>query len=278
MIIKTEHAIQYFGKQAQEFISLKENQMYFMKDSLYKECVTTKDKAKGIIIGFEDNIRWSDYYFIVFIPSQNKVVYELAMDGEFRDSIQIKKSMFTLKQTNAWEYKGENYASFKFDWDIVCKQGNNLTEIVQSIYHGKIATDGIDVVVYVPKWNKCYKLLNYGVFGRGNQLKCCLEDIYTKQTIYVMARDVNIVVKIEEPLYKEYPKVIYVESELDCDRRDGFYTDFYGKGNNDVKYVREDIFKQFTDGFVDTLINKIRERTKLTEDFKCKDIIVTFEN
>lgn len=44
---------------------------------------------KGIIIGFEDNNQFFDYYYIVYIPELNKVEYQLCNDAEFTKSIKI---------------------------------------------------------------------------------------------------------------------------------------------------------------------------------------------
>lgn len=44
-------------------------------------------KYKGIVIGFEDNNQFFDYYYIV--PELDKVVYQLCNDAEFVNSIEI---------------------------------------------------------------------------------------------------------------------------------------------------------------------------------------------
>lgn len=55
--------------------------------NLYKQCFTTDNHDEGIIIGFEINQRFCDYYYMVYVPSSNKVEYELAIDSEFVSSI-----------------------------------------------------------------------------------------------------------------------------------------------------------------------------------------------
>lgn len=55
---------------------------------LYKDC-TTHEGNKGIIIGFEDNNQFFDYYYIVYVPQLNKVEYMLCNDAEFVNSIKI---------------------------------------------------------------------------------------------------------------------------------------------------------------------------------------------
>lgn len=54
---------------------------------LFKDC-TTKE-GKGIIIGFEDNEQYIDYYYIVYIPSSGKTTYELINNPDFVNSIEV---------------------------------------------------------------------------------------------------------------------------------------------------------------------------------------------
>lgn len=63
------------------------------KDLLGKEvrgtdCVVDSGH-KGIIIGFEDNNQFFDYYYIVYVPELDKVVYQLCNDARFINSIEI---------------------------------------------------------------------------------------------------------------------------------------------------------------------------------------------
>ena len=55
---------------------------------LYKDS-TTHEGHEGIIIGFEDNNQFFDYYYIVYVPELNKVEYQLCNDAEFTKSIKI---------------------------------------------------------------------------------------------------------------------------------------------------------------------------------------------
>lgn len=55
---------------------------------LFKDCVVD-GKYKGIVIGFEDNNQFFDYYYIVYVPELDKVVYQLCNDAEFVNSIEI---------------------------------------------------------------------------------------------------------------------------------------------------------------------------------------------
>lgn len=55
---------------------------------LFKDCVIDSGH-KGIIIGFEDNNQFFDYYYIVYVPELDKVVHQLCNDSKFINSIGI---------------------------------------------------------------------------------------------------------------------------------------------------------------------------------------------
>lgn len=55
---------------------------------LFRDCVVDSGH-KGIIIGLEDNNQFFDYYYIVYVPELNKVVYQLCNDVKFINSIEI---------------------------------------------------------------------------------------------------------------------------------------------------------------------------------------------
>lgn len=55
---------------------------------LYKDCIDP-DYGQGIIIGFEINNQYLDYYYRVYIPELNKVVSTLANDASFVKSIKL---------------------------------------------------------------------------------------------------------------------------------------------------------------------------------------------
>lgn len=55
---------------------------------LFRDCVVDSGH-KGIIIGFEDNNQFFDYYYIVYVPELDKVVYQLCNDARFINSIKI---------------------------------------------------------------------------------------------------------------------------------------------------------------------------------------------
>lgn len=78
--------IQYYGRDAENF--LESIGWHSDIDYLGKECTTSKGK-QGIIVGFEDNDDYSDYYFIVFIPETKHLYYELANNSKFVDSIKL---------------------------------------------------------------------------------------------------------------------------------------------------------------------------------------------
>lgn len=75
----------YFGDDAKNFL---ENINWHEKSEyIGKECITSHEGKRGIIIGFEDSQCAADYYYIVFIPDEKKIVYELANYRPFIESI-----------------------------------------------------------------------------------------------------------------------------------------------------------------------------------------------
>lgn len=80
--------IQYFGKDV-ENIDIKEEIKKDVMKYLYKDCLV-KIKSiieKGIIIGFEINQAYNDYYYIVYVPNEGTVYYMLANNSEFTKNI-----------------------------------------------------------------------------------------------------------------------------------------------------------------------------------------------
>lgn len=55
---------------------------------LFKDCVVN-DKYKGVIIGLEDNNQCFDYYYIVYVPELDKIVYQLCNDSKFIKSVEL---------------------------------------------------------------------------------------------------------------------------------------------------------------------------------------------
>lgn len=53
---------------------------------MYKQCITPEGE-EGIIIGFEINNQYLDYYYRVYIPNTNKVKSILANDASFTKTI-----------------------------------------------------------------------------------------------------------------------------------------------------------------------------------------------
>lgn len=78
--------IQYFGEDALN-IDINSRFDELIRSSIYKECITHHGD-KGIIIGFEDCRSLMDYYFIVYCPEHEEVVYELMNDPEFIENIE----------------------------------------------------------------------------------------------------------------------------------------------------------------------------------------------
>lgn len=78
--------IQYFGEDISK-IDANDEIKELVKNSINKECVTNS-RDKGIIIGFEDCSSFSDYYFIVYCPKTEEIVYELVNNNNFIKTIQ----------------------------------------------------------------------------------------------------------------------------------------------------------------------------------------------
>lgn len=84
--VKNGEDISYYGKDA--LLVSDEEVAKRIKEYLYCDCIThTGDK--GIIIGVEESNSFLDYYYIVFIPSKNKVMHELVNDPSFSKTIKV---------------------------------------------------------------------------------------------------------------------------------------------------------------------------------------------
>ena len=66
---------QYFSKDVEKFEATEDTKEYII-NNMYKECVTWGGD-KGFIIGIENNYLYSDYYFIIYIPDKELIVYDL---------------------------------------------------------------------------------------------------------------------------------------------------------------------------------------------------------
>lgn len=57
--------------------------------------------------------------------------------------------------------------------------------------------EGVDIqhiLVYVPKWDKCFELLTLGHHGNGSREKACIRDIYTQKMCWIESRRLELVV------------------------------------------------------------------------------------
>lgn len=96
-----------------------------------------------------------------------------------------------------WIYNGDRYKSISIDWKefdyyngvLYCEKYNHL---IERCY----ASNGrFEILVYHPKWDKCFTLLLLGWHGNGNDLKAQIEDIYTKRIHWVSAKNLELVTK-----------------------------------------------------------------------------------
>lgn len=76
----------YYGNSVKEMTGVRQE---FKEDAIkYLNCsCITRHNEKGVIIGFEDNKEYRDYYYIVYIPELNGIRYELANSVEFTKTI-----------------------------------------------------------------------------------------------------------------------------------------------------------------------------------------------
>ena len=98
-----------------------------------------------------------------------------------------------------WTYLGDMYESIPVNWDefdycdnIYCEKYNHLIERCYAANNGRF-----EILVYYPKWDKCFTLLLLGWHGNGNDLKAQIEDIYTKRIHWVCAKNLELVTKIK---------------------------------------------------------------------------------
>lgn len=70
--------IQYFGEDILK-IDANNEIKELVKNSINKGCITGSGD-EGIIIGFEDSSSFEDYYFIIYCPKTEEIVYELIND------------------------------------------------------------------------------------------------------------------------------------------------------------------------------------------------------
>lgn len=97
-----------------------------------------------------------------------------------------------------WTYLGEKYKSIPIDWKefdyyngaLYCEKYKDLIERCYADITGHF-----EILVYNPKWNKCFTLLSLGWHGNGNELKAQIEDIYTKRIHWVSAKNLELVTK-----------------------------------------------------------------------------------
>lgn len=78
----------YYGLSALQAVINHDGIRQDISKYLFRDCVVDSGH-KGIIIGFEDNNQFFDYYYIVYVPELDKVVYQLCNDARFINSIEI---------------------------------------------------------------------------------------------------------------------------------------------------------------------------------------------
>lgn len=88
-----------------------------------------------------------------------------------------------------WIYNGDKYKSIPVDWNDFNHYGNIYCEKYNHLIERCYASNGrFEILVYNPKWDKCFTLLSLGWHGNSNELKAQIEDIYTKKIHWVSAK------------------------------------------------------------------------------------------
>lgn len=84
--VKNGEDISYYGKDS--LLVDNAEVAKIIKEHLYCDCITHTGN-KGIIIGVEDSNSFLDYYYIVYIPSNGRIEYELINDQSFWETIKV---------------------------------------------------------------------------------------------------------------------------------------------------------------------------------------------
>ena len=98
-----------------------------------------------------------------------------------------------------WSYLGIKYKSISINWEEYLKMTSH-EKCTNEKYKGFIVHCNScygteNILVYHPKWDKCFTLLLLGWHGNGNDLKAQIEDIYTKRIHWVCAKTFELVIK-----------------------------------------------------------------------------------
>ena len=96
-----------------------------------------------------------------------------------------------------WIYNGDKYKSIPVDWNEF--DYDKYGDIYLSGYSkpARVFTEfgTARLIVYNPKWDKCFVLLTLGWHSNRRELKALIEDIYTKRIHWVSAKNLELVTK-----------------------------------------------------------------------------------
>lgn len=90
-----------------------------------------------------------------------------------------------------WEYNNAYFSSIHYNWEEF-KYNELPTDCVKKCSNDKFS----EILVYVPKYDKCYWLSSIRYSGNGNRLKAYLTDIYSNRHMYLEAKWVELVIQI----------------------------------------------------------------------------------
>lgn len=90
-----------------------------------------------------------------------------------------------------WTYRGREYTTAKTDWNSF--SADDIPE--KAVKRGDEPCDRGLVLVYHPKWDKCFWLILLGFHGNGSRMKAFIEDVYSGSTnaCWVEARSLELV-------------------------------------------------------------------------------------
>lgn len=91
-----------------------------------------------------------------------------------------------------WIYQNKRYRTKAINWDEYTGEANPI--------------------VYVPKWDKCYKLLQLGRHGNGSKLKAYIQDVYSGKQYWIEAKQLKLVE--EDELTNNAVNIKYVANIL----------------------------------------------------------------
>lgn len=95
-----------------------------------------------------------------------------------------------------WFFEGERYKSVPVDWNTLSHEDLKASRCVR-----RRKNEFVDYLVYNKKYDKCYWLEAFGIFGGGSKVKLYVSDVYAEksrfpyQHYWFTGKEFEIVVK-----------------------------------------------------------------------------------